>query len=117
MKLIKLLDFFILFIILIKVSFLLSAIGMAFAKHSDNIHIMLLEPRLKWLKERTEFIFLICMAILLIIYFRPGTNMVIDGQSRILFFLFGIILLFTANWELFIKESHWFKILAKIFGI
>jgi hypothetical protein len=117
MKLTSFLDFFILFIILVKISFLLSAIGNAVASKSDNIKIQLLQPKFKWLKERTEFIFVSCMSLLLIIYFRPGSNLQVYGESRILFFIFGIILMFTANWSLFIKESYWFTILSSTFGL
>jgi len=117
MKLVSFLDFFIVFIILIKICFLLSALGNAIASRSDNVKVQLLQPKFKWLKERTEFIFVSCMSLLLIIYFRPGSNLQVHGESRILFFVFGIILMLTANWKLFIKESYWFTILSNTFGL
>jgi hypothetical protein len=117
MKLVSVLDFFILFIIFIKVTFLLSAIANAISSRSHNVKVQLLQPKFKWLKERTEFIFVSSMALLLIIYFRPGSNLQVYGKSRILFFIFGIILMLTANWDLFIKESYWIKLLSGTFGL
>ena len=117
MKLVSILDFFILFIVIIKISFIISAVGNAISSRSDNVKVQLLQPKFKWLKDRTEFIFVCSMSLLLIIYFRPGSHLQVYNESRILFFIFGIILLFTANWGLFVKESYWFKILSDTFGL
>ncbi len=115
MRLTTTLDFFILFAILIKVAFLLSSIADSIALRTNNIQIMILEPKFRWIKERTEFIFTICMAILMIIYFWPGTRLIIGEESRLLFFVFGIVLLFTANYSLFFFESPFYKLLASTF--
>jgi hypothetical protein len=49
------------------------------------------------------------MSILLIYHFIPGKNKVVTEESSLLFFLFGIVLLITAKWSLFITEAPWYK--------
>jgi len=58
-------------------------------------------------KDRFEFLFIALMSVLLIYLFNPTTNKlsVITPETKLLFFLFGFVLLITANWEDFIKES------------
>jgi phosphatidylglycerophosphate synthase len=62
-------------------------------------------------KSRIEFIFTISMAILLIYLFNPrkGDKVTITGETKLLLFLFGFIILITAKWDYFISTSHWFK--------
>ncbi len=118
MKFISYLDSFLTFVILIKIAFLLTAISNEFAKRSKNDKIRNnLQPKLEYWKQRLEFIFLVSMAVLLILYFRPGSELQVYGKSRTLFFLFGIVLLFTANWAIFIKESALFKLLSNILSV
>ena len=107
------LDYFIIFIILIKIVFIVSAIGHVFLSHSGNDELVeKLDPKLTYWKERTEFIFIASMAILLIYHFKPGKNKPISEETALLFFLFGWILLFTAKWQLFFTEAPWFKRIA-----
>jgi len=103
------LDYFIFFVFFIKIIFIISAIGTILASHSNNDYIhSILNPKFKYWRDRTEFIFTASMAVLLIYFFRPGHHHKINKESSLLFFLFGIILLFTANWNLFIEEAPWF---------
>jgi hypothetical protein len=67
------------------------------------------DAKLVYWKERTEFIFIASMSLLLIYYFRPGHLKPITSESAMLFFLFGWILLITAKWDLFFKEAAWYK--------
>ena len=63
-------------------------------------------------KERTEYIFTICMAILLIFIFHPWSHHVkkyMTPEIQLLFYLFGWILIITANWSVFIQEAPWYK--------
>jgi multisubunit Na+/H+ antiporter MnhB subunit len=108
------LDFFILFIIFIKVCFIsFSILYLLSTKVSKNAKIeTTVSPKLLYWKERTEFIFIACMAILLIYHFRPYKNQPISRETTFLFFLFGWILLFTAKWSLFFTESPWYQRLA-----
>ena len=111
-------DLFIYFIIFIKILFVLAAICYYVL---TNFHIMyiseknrkILTTKIVYWKDRTEFIFMFCMSILLVYYFRPGlkpsTRPVVNNETAFLFFLFGIILIFTAKWHLFVEEAPWYK--------
>lgn len=106
------LDYFILFIVLIKIIFVISAISHIiltyFAKNKNIVERA--DPKFLYWKERTEFIFIISMAILLIYHFNPRlSKKPISQESALLFFLFGWILIITAKWELFFTESKWYK--------
>ena len=103
-------DFFIFFIVVIKIVFLFSAVGHVILTHlpkSMGINMDLTDAKLLYWKERTEFIFIASMSILLIYHFRPGHLKPIPPESALLFFLFGWILLITAKWDLFFTEAKW----------
>jgi hypothetical protein len=104
------LDYLVFFIILIKIIFLISAIGHLIFSHAKSDKAAKLDARFVYWKERTEFIFIASMAVLLIYHFHPGlSKKSISEETALLFFLFGWILLFTAKWELFFTESNWYK--------
>lgn len=77
-----------------------------------------LDKKVFYWKERFEFIFLLLMAILLIYLFSPGKerNVIIDGETKVLLYLFGIVLLITAKWADFFREAKWFQYLQKSVG-
>ena len=77
-----------------------------------------LDKKILYWKERFEFIFIACMAALLIYLFNPRskTSITIDRETKVLLFLFGFVLLITAKWDEFIKESPWFSRLQQILG-
>jgi multisubunit Na+/H+ antiporter MnhB subunit len=58
-------------------------------------------------RHRLEFLFIACMSVLLIIYFNPRAKSPpeINSESRLLLFAYGIIVLLSADWSLFFKES------------
>jgi hypothetical protein len=64
----------------------------------------------KW-RERTEFIFMVSMALLLIIVFNPWfkNEHHLNKEMKLLFYLFGWILIVTAKWGDFMKEAPWYK--------
>jgi uncharacterized membrane protein len=66
-------------------------------------------------KERFEFIFMICMSILILYYFSPltGNTLKFDNETKFLFFVFGVILLIDVKWKLFFEQSLWFTMLQK----
>jgi len=106
----SLFNIFIVLIILIKVLFIgMSAIHI-YLKLTHNEGSYLDNIIVYW-KEREEFIFIVLMAILLILIFNPRyPNMnFLTNESKILLFLFGIILLVTAKWGTFFEESKWFR--------
>lgn len=77
-----------------------------------------LDKTILYWKERFEFIFIATMAILLIYLFNPRTDksILIDKETKILLYLFGFVLLITAKWDIFIKESPLMKRFQKSVG-
>ena len=107
---------FVIFIYLIKLAFIGLSIYKMYVKHRTPYDDVKIEQIQFW-KERVEFVFVICMSILLIKVFYPfSTHSYISNDKRTLFFLFGIILLITARWEDFFKASTSFIELQKIIG-
>lgn len=103
-------DYFVFFIILIKIVFMLSAIGHIYFSHSTKSNAKKIDDKLLYFKERTEFIFIISMSILLIYHFNPRfSKKPINQETSLLFFLFGWVLIITAKWSLFITEAPWYK--------
>jgi hypothetical protein len=110
----KTLDYFLFFIILIKVIFVGAAVGHLIFSHLNNDKAQNLDPKLVYWKERTEFVFIISMSILLIYQFHPLlSKKPLDQETSLLFFLFGWVLFLTAKWSLFIKEAHWYEQLVE----
>jgi hypothetical protein len=96
-------------IIMIKMLFLFSAISNLFLTKiikNDNL-INKFSDKLKRIKEQTEFVFIILTSILMIAIFSPRENNMkyINSHVKLLFFLFGWILIITAKWNLFFHES------------
>ena len=129
MKVETLVKHFVLFIILIKIVY-----SIAYFSHIvlDNMHLFTnndsslesdsesdLDVKILHWKEVTEFIFIVCMSLLLIYHFFPDHNMIhnykpiiVDKESKVLFLLFGFILLFSANWTiLFDKDSDFIRLI------
>ena len=105
------LDYFVFFIIFIKIVFVISAVG-----HLILSHLSIgqkLDSALVYWKERTEFIFIISMSILLIYTFRINHEKPINKETALLFYLFGWILLITAKWGIFVKEANWYKVISQ----
>ena len=108
------LDYFIFFIILIKLIFIVSALGHIILTFTSNEKLLeKVDPKLLYWKERTEFVFIVSMAVLLIYHFHPRlSKKPISEETSLLFFLFGWILLFTSKWNLFFTEANWYKTLV-----
>ena len=70
-----------------------------------------LDKEVLFWRERVEFIFILLMAILLIFLFNPYKNKMymINNETKVLLYLFGIVLIITAKWETFFKTSSVFK--------
>jgi uncharacterized membrane protein len=101
----------------IKIGFILTAVTHIYLKAKGEEKSDLDKKILYW-KERFEFIFIIAMAILLIYLFNPrrGEMIMIDGETKILLYLFGVVLLITAKWADFFREAEWFQYLQKSVG-
>lgn len=106
---------FIIFIVIIKILFILTTLAYRYYQHKGDKKRV---EQLDYWRERLEFIFIACMSVLLIYLFNPRSNrpVVLDGETKILLYLYGIIILLTADWGLFVKESGWFKYLQNAIG-
>jgi len=106
-------DGFVLYIILIfivKILFIILTITHLYMKMKGKTNTQLDEKVTFW-KGRLEFIFVFLMSFLLIYLFNPRTSRLnkVTGETKLLLYLFGFVLLLTANWETFITEAKWFR--------
>jgi len=110
-------NLYIIFIIIIKVGFILLAVSHIYLQAKGEEHSELDQIILYW-KERVEFIFVIGMALLLIYLFNPRRKIqiIIDTETKILLTLFGFILIITAKWSLFFTEPSTIKKIQKSIG-
>jgi hypothetical protein len=98
----KLFDIGITTIIIVKVIFIILLITQFYFKYKQPNNTKLLNNLKLW-RTQIEFIFIFFMSLLLIYLFNPRINRVyiIDYETRLLLFLFGIILIISADWEQF----------------
>lgn len=106
------------FIIFIKIIYLSTNLAVKYFKHTDankQKKYAGLISNLEYWSERTEFVFIISMSLLLMFLFNPWHVRVtsIDKETRMLLFLYGFIIIFTADWGLFFKQSAWMSFLMK----
>jgi hypothetical protein len=96
-------------IIVIKGIFLFSAISNILAIHVFGLDE--LSEKLTLIKEQSEFVFIFLTSLLMIAIFNPWQDNLkyIDSHVKLLFYLFGGILIFTAKWGLFFHESIFLK--------
>lgn len=108
---------FITLIFAIKICFISMAVSHVYMRVTGKIDSDL-DKKLVYWKERFEFIFVLLMAVLLIYLFNPRTekNVMIDVETKLLLYLFGIALLITAKWDDFFHEAKWFQYLQKSVG-
>ena len=97
-------------VFLLKILFVILASANMYLKFKNKTGSDLDKEILFW-KERVEFVFIVLMAILLIYLFNPRKNrmFMINNETKLLLYLFGIVLIITAKWETFFKTSGVFK--------
>jgi len=102
----------------VKFIFIILAITQIYLKVSQMPNTVFVNTVDYW-KSRVEFIFVLLMAILLIYLFAPPMNKSVEiaGESKLLLFLFGTILLTTAKWGDFFNESPTIVKLQDILGV
>ena len=68
------------------------------------------QQKIEYYKTRIELLFKFLMSLLLIYIFNPRQNRInlINYEAKLLFFLFGIILVVTADWKHIFEESQIF---------
>ena len=88
-------DTYLIFIIGIKILFLVSALGFFFYSHfSKTPSNIAKSSQFEIWKQRTEFIFILSMTILLLYLFFPRTIPIpINHETNLLLFIFACILL------------------------
>jgi hypothetical protein len=94
-------------VFIVKLCFiLLVAAQLYISSYKSPYNVQLLENIEFW-KNRFEFIFIAAMSFMLLFLFNVRVNNLgyIHKETRLLLFLFGIILLITAKWQLFFKDS------------
>ena len=99
-------DIYVYLIFLIKIIFIIFAVIHIYNKIKGQTNSSEDKKIVFW-KDRTEFIFIIMMALLLIYLFNPRNNkpLILDYETKLLLFLFGFILIITAKWSIFIQQS------------
>lgn len=89
----------------VKVSFLFTLIYLRYVKTKQPKN-MILQAKLTTIKEQLDFVFIWLMSLILIINFNPYVKFIqIDPETKLLFFLYGIIMIFTANYTFFESNS------------
>ena len=108
---ITLFNYFIIFVIIVKIIYILASLGHLLLQHNGNNPD--LDKKMYAIKKQSEFVFVACMAVLLIYHFNPNSgNKPVSKEISILFFLFGWILILTAEWKNFFNMSPFFKKVA-----
>lgn len=116
----KIIEVVIYFIIVIKILFLITSVVhllLSHVRHPSNKINKLDDKFLGW-KSKTEFIFTILMSCLLIFIYTPwrDNTKYITGEMKFLFYLFGFILIFGANWELVMPSTSISTIIQSTIG-
>jgi hypothetical protein len=96
-------------IIIIKTLFFILSMFHLYLQASGSINYHLDENILYW-RSKLEFSFKFLMALLLIYLFNSKKPVLIFGETKDVLYVFGFLLLITANWNDFIKEANWFKL-------
>lgn len=102
------------FIIFVKVIFIILSFLYLYYERKGHVNTC---QEIGYWRSRSEFIFTASMALLLIYLFYPGKKIVIDDEARMLLYLFGWVILITADWGQFISQSKWFTYIQGIVGL
>jgi uncharacterized BrkB/YihY/UPF0761 family membrane protein len=103
----------------VKILFIILAIFHIYLKSKGQTDSNLDKNIVYW-KDRIEFIFILLMSFFLIYLFNPRQNRTIDKESKLLLYLFGFVLIITADWNKFLNQKKWvvnIKNVQDIFGL
>ena len=108
-------NMYITFIVLIKVGFVILAISHLYLKIKGKADSKTDKKIVYW-EERVEFVFIFLMSLMLMYLFYPRSTkpIIIDYETKLLLFVFGIITIIGAKWDVFLKESPVFKKLQEV---
>ena len=105
-------DYFIIYIIFIKCVFIICSIALIYLNITKQSSHSLLDDELQYWRERTEFIFIALMSLLLLyLFYHLGKMPVISYETRVLLFMYGGIMIITARWQLFFIPEKLLSIL------
>ena len=102
------LDIYVIIIFIVKICFIILSLLDKFLKLRDyNPNTINL---LHYLKDRLELLFKLLMSLFLIYMFYPYRKkpLELDFESRLLLYLFGFVLIITANWHLILEDSIYY---------
>ena len=110
-------DYFIAYIFLNKILFVLFGLWHFVLVREKKRDSELAQNLVYW-KERCEFIFIVSMALLCLYLFNPllKKGIELNRETRVLLFVFGIIILITSDWKLFFEQAKWFSMLQYFIG-
>jgi len=93
-------------ILVVKVVFVITAV-LHFILEFQGKRFDALDDIIVYFKDRVDFIFTFMMSVLIVYLFYPYHKIPVelDKETKTLLWLFGIVLIFTADWKLFIGES------------
>jgi len=105
----NIIEFIIYIIIIIKILFLITSIGHLILSHTRKQTPKTKEFDEKFLewKQKFEFVFIVMMACLLIFIFTPWSDNAhyMTSTMKFLFYLFGFILILSADWNLVLPST------------
>jgi hypothetical protein len=107
--------YFVTFLFIVKILFAILAVVHIYLKRKGKEDSKISEFVTFW-KERLEFVFIIGVSLLLMIFFFPGRKIQMEPtfEMRFLFFVYGIIILINVDWKIFIGESPVLETVQKI---
>ena len=102
--------YFVTFLFIVKILFAILAITHIYFKRTGKDDTKMDEFVSFW-KERLEFVFIIGVSLLLMIFFFPGRKIQMEPtfEMRFLFFVYGIIILINVDWKIVIGDSPFLK--------
>ena len=108
-------DKYVTFVFFFKVLFAILALSHLYLKVKGKAGSATDKKIVYW-EERVEFIFIFLMSLMLMYLFYPRSTkpIIIDFETKVLLFVFGVITFIGAKWDIFIKESPIFKKIQKI---
>lgn len=101
-------NIFIQLLIVLKIIFIILAL-IHFFDVINKTTMTELDIKVEYWKSRIEFMFSILMSFLIMYLFYPlrEKSLLINNETKLLLFLFGIVLIITARWSYFIDTSKW----------
>ena len=107
--------YFVTFLFIVKILFALLAVVHIYLKRTGKDDSKMDEFVSFW-KERLEFVFIIGVSLLLMIFFFPGRKIQMEPtfEMRFLFFVYGIIILINVDWKIVVGESPFLETIQKV---